>query len=387
MYRSERRSLYRFLAIYLISTFVLFALGSSIFYAFEKHHLLDRQREAMKREDENIHHQIVQLHKSFGGELLLRVAKPYKISLLDIEKKEIFSNLKIPSGLDYSLDYQIRNGNIYYIRYIDPHHLGVVYLVMMAPIDDTPIIKLQKTILIFMLGAGIFFITIGYFLGRLFIAPMRESIEMMNSFIQDTTHELNTPISTILANLELMETLHNCDAKEEMKRIEIASKTLSRIYDDLTYLKLHNDYHRDIKPIDISSLLKERVLYFSSAIESKRITLEKNIEDRVVLEMDRDDAIRVIDNLLSNAIKYNHTGGILSVTLDRGSLTIKDSGIGIEEKDLGAILERFRRANKSEGGFGIGLNIVHQIAEVYGYRLVIKSKVNIGTEVSIIWEE
>ncbi len=89
-------------------------------------------------------------------------------------------------------------------------------------------------ILLFMLIAGVFFVIIGYFLGRLFISPMRESIEMMNNFIQDTTHELNTPISTILTNLELIETIHNCSAKREMQRIEIASKTLSRIYDDLT---------------------------------------------------------------------------------------------------------------------------------------------------------
>ncbi len=253
------------------------------------------------------------------------------------------------------------------------------------PVNREGIGDLQQMILLFMLGAGIFFSIIGYFLGRLFIAPMRESIEMMNSFIQDTTHELNTPISTILTNLELIETLHKCDAREEMQRIEIASKTLSRIYDDLTYLKLHHNYHRDIQPIDLSRLLKERLLYFSAAIESKRILLIETIERDIILEIDRDDAIRLIDNLISNAIKYNRVEGTLEVSLVSGELKIGDSGIGIEEKELKTIFERFKRANKSEGGFGIGLNIVYQLVQTYDFEISIDSKPEIGTEVTIQW--
>jgi two-component system OmpR family sensor kinase len=184
---------------------------------------------------------------------------------------------------------------------------------------------------------------------------------MMNDFIQDTTHELNTPISTILTNLELIDALHKCNAKKEMQRIEIASKTLSRIYDDLTYLKLNQDYHRDIHPIDISRLLYERILYFSAAIEAKQIKLQEHIEEDVIISIDRDDAIRLIDNLISNAVKYNKSGGTLEVRLDRKELRVRDSGIGIEKKELATIYERFKRANKSEGGFGIGLNIVYQL--------------------------
>jgi two-component system OmpR family sensor kinase len=238
-----------------------------------------------------------------------------------------------------------------------------------------------------MLGAGLFFLILGYYLGRLFVAPMRESIGMMNDFIQDTTHELNTPISTILANLELIGALHKCNAKKEMQRIEIASKTLSRIYDDLTYLKLNQDYHRDIRPIDISRLLQERILYFSAAIEAKRIKLQERIEEDVIISIDRDDAIRLIDNLISNAIKYNKSGGTLEVRLDRKELRVRDSGVGIEKKELATIYERFKRANKSEGGFGIGLNIVYQLIQLYDFSVSIDSKPDIGTEVTIKWQK
>ena len=252
-------------------------------------------------------------------------------------------------------------------------------------IDKDRVRDLQIMVLLFMLGAGFFFLVIGYFLGKLFISPMRESIEMMDSFIQDTTHELNPPISTILTNLELIETLHSCSAKKEMQRIEIASKTLSRIYDDLTYLKLNHDYNKEIKALDISSLLQERIVYFVASIESKNINLIEKIEQGVIVDIDRDDAIRLIDNLISNAIKYNKLGGVLKIEINNKEISIIDSGIGIDAKALTTIFERFKRANKSEGGFGIGLHIVHQIVQSYRFNLGIKSKLNQGTKVTIQW--
>ena len=69
---------------------------------------------------------------------------------------------------------------------------------------------------------------------------MRDSLKQMNRFIQDTTHELNTPISTILTNIEMIETFSGEEKSTELKRIEIASKTLSRIYDDLDLFKLES---------------------------------------------------------------------------------------------------------------------------------------------------
>ena len=371
--------------IYLLSTFILFSLGSAIFYAYEKHHLLDRQRVVLKNEGDRIQHELMLLHRQLGVKLPFPAKRPFESALFDIDKKLIFSTFELPPEIDFGKEYSVRDRFIVHIKAIDPYYLGTAYLLIRMPVNREGIGDLQQMILLFMLGAGIFFSIIGYFLGRLFIAPMRESIEMMNSFIQDTTHELNTPISTILTNLELIETLHKCDAREEMQRIEIASKTLSRIYDDLTYLKLHHNYHRDIQPIDLSKLLKERLLYFSAAIESKRILLIETIERDIILEIDRDDAIRLIDNLISNAIKYNRVEGTLEVSLVSGELKIGDSGIGIEEKELKTIFERFKRANKSEGGFGIGLNIVYQLVQTYDFEISIDSKPEIGTEVTIQW--
>ena len=387
MYRSEKRSLFRFLATYLFSTLILFTVGSAIFYTLEKHHLLDRQREAMNQEGEKIQHQLILLHRSFEKKLPIHVKETYRIALLDRDRKVIFSNFEFPASIDFGQEYHLIDGHILYVKPVDPHHLGVAYLLLWTPVDQAGIAYLQKMILLFMLGAGMFFLILGYFLGRLFIAPMRESIETMNRFIQDTTHELNTPVSTILTNLELMQTLHTCDAMEEMRRIEIASKTLSRIYDDLTYLKLNHQYHRNIQAVDMSRLLEERLEYFSVAIEAKKIALTTAIEPDIVLDIDQDDAIRFLDNLISNAIKYNKNEGSIEICLTRDQLSIKDRGIGIAKEALATIHERFKRSNSSEGGFGIGLDIVYQVVKSYGFEITIDSQKNQGTEVTVTWQK
>jgi len=217
---------------------------------------------------------------------------------------------------------------------------------------------------------------------------MRDTMEQMNHFIQDTTHALNTPISTILTNIEMIETFKKCqDSTLELQRIEIASKTLSRIYDDLTYLNLNHNYHRKIITLNISNLLQERILYFSSMMEAKSLKITTELDDKIFLEIDKNDALRLIDNLLSNAIKYNTTHGKLHVKLTSQLFSVTDSGVGIATKDVKTILQRFKRANKSEGGFGIGLDIVNQVIKSYNFSLKINSKKDKGTEVIVQWKK
>ncbi len=383
MLNSQRRSLFRFLAIYLTSTFLLFSLASWLFYISTKHNLLDQQQKNISYEAEHIKSKIRILHQSNDEKLIYPQSQIVKSAIYDLNKKYIFGTFETPPFLK---NYNHRD-KIYQIIKLEPYYLGAAYLLISKDIDFVPIEILQKNILWFMLGAGIFFTTLGYFLGKLFIAPMRESFEHINRFIQDTTHEMNTPISTILTNIEMIEALEKYQNSQELKRIEIASKTLSRIYDDLTYINLNHQYHRDISTVNISDLVKERIIYFSAMIEAKELKIEKNIHEEIILQIDKNDALRLVDNLISNAIKYNHQRGKLTINLNKRYFSIKDTGIGIKEKELKTVLQRFKRANKSEGGFGIGLSIVNQVVDYYDFLLTIASKESEGTEVIIRWEK
>ena len=384
MFRSEKRSLIRFLLIYLLSTFILFSAASWLFYVSGTHHIYDQQREELKYEAEHLQSQLRTLHHENKEKMIYPNDTHIQSAIYDIDKEYIFGTF--PTAPD--LDHLKEKSTLYHVAHVEPHFLGAGYLLVAKKLDYGPIEILQRNILLFMLIAGIIFSISGYYLGRLFVAPMRDSLKQMNRFIQDTTHELNTPISTILTNIEMIETFGKHEENStELKRIEIASKTLSRIYDDLTYLNLNHQYHREIVTINMSSLVEERVVYFSAMAEAKRLKTLMDIVPDVTLKMDKNDALRLIDNLLSNAIKYNKKEGTLGVKLTKENFEVSDTGIGIKKENMHRILQRFQRANNSEGGFGIGLDIVNQVVNSYDYVLQIDSKEGEGTKVSVTWEK
>ncbi len=386
MLSSEKRSLFRFLSIYLSSTLLLFLLATFIFYDYHKHEIIDIQNSELGIEAEHITQRLRQLNQTFTKELTYPYQKPFESAIYNLDKEYIFGSFK-PSNILWNKEYYQDENRLFHIHPLFPYYLGASHLIVSKNINQDPINNLIKMSILFLFIAGIFFTLLGLFLGKLFIAPMKESIEKMNKFIEDTTHEFNTPISTILTNIELIDTVYDCEGKQELQRIEIASKTLSRLYEDLTYLKLNHNYHREIKSINISNLLKDRVEYFNTLIESKKLKVTQHIDKEVVFDIDKNDAIRLIDNILSNAIKYNKKEGEIDIILNMKNLIIKNSGIGIKKEDINLIQNRFKRANSSEGGFGIGLDIISQVVERYGFKFTIDSVYNKSTKVYILWKK
>ena len=386
MLQSEKRSLFRFLGIYLSSTFLLFLIGTSIFYHFQKHQILDAQNSQLNLKAKEISQSLRELHQTFTPTLNYPTSRGFDSAIYNLKKEYIFGSFQ-PNSIQWKKEFYQEKDKLFHIYLQKPYYLGTSYIVLSKEFNKEPLNSLLRSSFIFLIVAGIFFTILGLFLGRLFIAPMKESMQTMNKFIEDTTHELNTPISTILTNIELLEALYKCEGREEMRRIEIASKTLSRLYEDLTFLKLNHNYHREIEEINISHLLDERVEFFKTLIEAKKIHLHKSIDEGVILTIDRNDAIRLIDNLLSNAIKHNHKEGKVEILLNKKELLVKNSGIGIKEKEIEMIDKRFQRANKSEGGFGIGLDIIGQVVARYNFVFKITSTYQEQTEVKIQWQK
>ena len=172
---------------------------------------------------------------------------------------------------------------------------------------------------------------------------------------------------------------------KKIKRIEIGARTISNIYQDLTYLVLHHRIASQDEKIDFSRLVTERVEYFKILAESKRIDMETDIQPGVKLVIDENKAARLVDNLLSNAIKYNRRGGSIFVRLRPGELLVEDSGIGMESSAAKEAFKRYKRFDTSAGGFGIGLNIVAMIAKEYGLKIDIESEKGKGTKVWVKW--
>jgi len=374
----EKRSLYRFLLLYVLTSMLLFAVAATVFYRFERYRAEEQERRALKQEAQRL----MPLVRSANAEALSKI-EGLKIAVYDGKRRYLFGTYT-PTKVGWSEHFSPRGQWLRHVRVIPPPHPAhTVYLVIERQRSETA----QSTLLGWIATAGLLLlgvvVVLGYYLGRLFIAPMRQSYARLDRFVQDTTHELNTPISTILTNIEMLEILGKCPKHEELRRIEIASRTLSRIYDDLSYLKLQKGLKREVVSLDLSALLGERLEYFSTFFASKEIVLTRTIAPNIVWKIDANDAIRLLDNLLSNAIKYNHIGGSVAVTLNEDAFVLKDSGRGMDKATQKRVFERFARADESEGGFGLGLHIVSQICERYGYRIKVASEVGQGTTIEI----
>ena len=165
--------------------------------------------------------------------------------------------------------------------------------------------------------------------------------------------------------------------------MDIAARTISNIYNDLTYLVLHNQIAVEDEKINLSVFIQERLEYFKMAMEQKKLSLHKDIASDTYLLIDRNKLGRLVDNLLSNAIKYNKINGSIEVELSKNSLKVKDTGIGIPQEKLSRIFERYQRAEKSVGGFGIGLNIVAMISKEYDIGINIDSTLQKGTQIEL----
>ncbi len=386
MFPGEKHSLYRFLAIYIGSSLLLIAIGSGIFYNYASHRLVDHQFEQLKGDSKPIVADLKRLHRSRDTILEYPVKANLHSALYDLDGNYLIGDFR-PARIEWDSEFRRIGDRLYYLQPVSPYYLGVARIVTARPLDPVPIRELQLKMLAFFLAATLFVTIVAFWLGRLFLAPIRRSLRLLDDFIKDTTHELNTPVSTILTNVELFRSFHpELEGNEELARIETASKRLSRIYDDLAYLQLNHRRHRRIEAVDLSGYIEERVHYFRTLAASRRIGLHCEIAESVRLEVDREDIARIFDNFLGNALKYTPAGGTVNVTLTDGCLCVEDDGPGMDGATRNRVWKRFVRADASEGGFGLGLSIVAEIAEYYGFELLFESEKGNGTKAGIRWK-
>jgi len=380
----QKSSLRRFLAIYILSTAILIGAGTAVFYQYAYHRLLDHQFATLKLKTRQILPKLRRLHKTFAPRLEYPVVEGIKTALYDSRRHYLVGQFS-PKHLSWQSEYWHNNKALFYRLRQRPYYLGVAYVVAMAPLDTGPIRALQTKIALFVVGALLFTALVARWLGRLFLAPVRRTLYMLERFIKDSTHELNTPVSTILTNIELLKaTRDDLKELEEFRRIEMASRRLSRIYDDLAYLQLNHRRHRRPEAVDMALLLKERLDYFDLSIERKGLKVRFEAQESVEKELDREDAERLVDNLLSNAVKYTPPGGWIAVEVTAQTLRIRNGG-KMAPAVTHRVTERFVRGDESEGGFGLGLSIVTEVARHYGFGFEIVSDGVGMTEARVVW--
>lgn len=227
---------------------------------------------------------------------------------------------------------------------------------------------------------------------------------MRREFTANVSHELKTPLQSIYASAELLKTglVPESDREEFVDRIFKESKRMIQLVQDIIELS-------ELDEENVTSQKEEVNLYDVACSSSEHLAQKaKDLNVSVNVELDKIDASEavihsiptlvheIIYNLLDNAIKYNKESGTVAVRISQNpkgkiAVSVVDTGMGIEEKYLDRIFERFFRVDKSHsreiGGTGLGLSIVKHAAKVIGAELEVRSEVGEGTSVDVIFAE
>jgi len=383
--KSEKKSLLRFLTLYVTMVTIMMTLLSLFYYQSQEELMLSDQRAVLTKYAYIQTRRLKVLHHFFDERTDYPRDPRFKSAIYDLEHMKIFSLLEDENVRFDQEEIYITNGHIHLVKTLDEFYLGTKYLIIEVEDSGAWREKIWRSILGYGTLGFILFMLFGLFLAKLFLKPMRDSIVLLDRFIKDTTHELNTPLASILANIEMMDTDVMVEKnKKKLARINIAAKTVSVLYKDLTFLTLDQAKENHDEEIDIKELIYDRAEYFSTLSQSKQLECSLDLKDAKIT-MDKRKLTRVIDNLISNAIKYTKRNGTVGITLREGMLMIWDTGIGMKEETIPFMFDRYIRFNESEGGFGVGLSIVKQILDEYKISIDVKSKEGEGTKVVLRW--
>ena len=382
--KSEKKSLLRFLTLYVTMISILIALSAIFYYQTQEKLFLAQQRATLTKYAYIQTKRLKVLHHYFNERRTYPRDESFKSAIYDIDYRKIFSLLE-NKNIRFDENIYIDGNTIHFVKSLDVYFLGAKYLILEVKDDGAWRKEIWQSIVGYGLLAFILFMLFGLYLARLFLKPMKDSIMLLDRFIKDTTHELNTPLAAILANIEMMDTDVMVEKnKKKLTRINIAAKTVSTLYKDLTYLTLEQEKENDDENINVKNIILDRVEYFDILAKSKNIDFKLTL-DHANIVMDRRKFVRIVDNLISNAIKYNIRGGRIEIGLSESILYVKDTGIGIDEEKIPFMFDRYMRFNQSEGGFGVGLSIVKKIVEEYNMQIEVTSKEGVGTKMELRW--
>ena len=382
---SETRTLLGFSLLYSFLVLVILSVVSFLYYKFQKDLMLQEKRHILQNYSNDLVNRLKDLHVNIDKHNIYPRDDKFESAIFDSDKEEIFSTLK---SQNVSLDdvIYLSGDYIHFIKEPESYYLGSKFIIIEIPDDNIWFENIKYKMLISFVMAFLFMIFIGYFISKLFLRPMRDALHLLDRFIKDTTHELNTPVTAIITNIEMIDkSLLDEKLAKKINRIEIGAKTISNIYEDLTFVTLNNQIISNNENINISDIIQQRVDFFQSIATMKKITFNMEIQDDIFIFCDIKKISKLIDNLLSNAIKYNKMAGFVKIVLTKNGFSIEDSGKGISKENLENLFVRYSRFDKSVGGFGIGLNIVSLITKEYDFAINVKSELNIGTKVEIKW--
>ena len=382
MSNAHKKTIINVLVLYLSSTILLVTILAYGYYHFQKESYEKQEQYELKELAKNIYTKIQDLHN-----IAIRTNYPrfdnYQSAIYDIDKNQLFSTMK---NNDIALEntYFQKNGYSYFVYEMTPYYLGSAYIVVEKK-SESILLHLSQKIFLFTFFVVLILIATSWFIVKMLIKPLKDNALFLDRFIRDTTHELNTPITTILNNIEMLESLDiaNEKAKKKIDRIKMASVNISNLYEDLSYLILKHKVASQNELINFNTLIQQRIEYFDLLTKAKNIEITLIENTQLNFTIDKKKATRITDNLLSNAIKYTKENSAIIIKIDPKTISFEDEGEGMTQEQINKVFERYTRFNSVQGGFGLGFNIIYTICNEYNITIAIDSKINEGTCVTL----
>lgn len=189
----------------------------------------------------------------------------------------------------------------------------------------------------------------------------------LKEFTENASHEIQTPLSIIIAKSEILLQTKNIDKKklQEIKEIYEAAIRLSKLNRGLILMtKIENKQYVHNEVINIAEIINKIFSNLSELIEIKNLKLSKRIMANPILILNPDLAYILFSNLINNAIKHNFDDGNLNIVVDERQFSISNSGPALNTEAKNLFL-RFKKGKVSSDSIGLGLSLVKKICELY----------------------
>ena len=239
---------------------------------------------------------------------------------------------------------------------------------------------------------------ISYWLAGETLRPIEIAYERKRRFLSDASHELRTPLAILKTDFE--NTLHHPELTADLRKrtesnIEEVDRMVRIVSDLLTLSRVDEDLPiapASLVSLPLAEIVSKTCTRLHSIADERQVTLSCSVSEVKLEALGVEESlVHALTNVIRNGILYNKTGGSVSVsTRTEGSfavIDIVDTGIGIADKDLKHIFDRFYRVDlhrsRATGGSGLGLAIVKSVMDQLGGRVEIQSNIGKGTKVSL----
>jgi len=352
---------------YTIIFFIFIAIPTYFYTNLELQNYENTQNRVLVEHAQKIQRTIYDFSNSKSDTFIFPKSFKYEAVLLTKDRNIIYKtkNLNLKNESKLSIEVELSN-----------NRLNAKYLSLTKNISKK---EIYLKILILALSITLFIFISIYLIIKASIEPYKKANEYLDAFFNDAMHELKTPLGIIQLNLEILEAKEK--NSKELERSINATKNLFLVYEDIEYLIKEKSVKYNKEEIDFTYTLNQRIDQFESLANPKNIKFNLNIEDNIIVLLNRTHLLRIIDNTISNAIKYSFLNTTISINLYKQNNTTIFSVHNYAKpiKNKKTIFERYQKENHIKGGFGIGLNIVKNICQINNIAVFLNSTKVDGT--------